>query len=339
MFFKHLERRERVLGEKYNEGLRREKEGGLGRCPKRPLVFAPEGRMKLVYNTMPEEPYLDELNARHIPPMLQLSSVRAPSSSAHPFLKTENHAWKPQGTQHHHLHRALIRLILIFLLTSLLHLVEQSDAPKLQKHSLRIETPGAPHRPFVVQMESSLARALAQNELANQLDDNILHQLSRPLVSMASYASRVFSSKALPAAAASAVSLARRKRNSVRVTPTNSTQFNSAKWSDSGPPESKSRVSFRMDDTEMLDDDASATSGVARSLFPAGGSMAGRSLGAFKSASSFFGSSFNDRAALKKAGQVRQRRQCVVKKRWQRPSRSGTVPAHLPIFFALTHTD
>jgi hypothetical protein len=93
MFFKHLERRERLLGEKYNEGLRREKEGGLGRCPKRPLVFAPEGRMKLVYNTMPEEPYLDELNARHIPPMLQLSSVRAPwSSTLHPFgLQTEEH--------------------------------------------------------------------------------------------------------------------------------------------------------------------------------------------------------------------------------------------------------
>lgn len=196
--------------------------------------------------------------------------------------------------------------------------VEQSDAA-LQNPPLRARRPPAPRvAPLWIcaaQMESSLARALAQNELANQLDDNILHQLSRPLVSMASYASRVFSSKALsaPAAsAASAVSLTRRKRNSVRVTPTNSAQFNSGKWSDSGLPlEKKSRVSFRMEDSDMLSDDASVASGnsaVARSLSSVGGSMAGRSLGALKNVGSFFGSSFNSRAALKKEGQVRQTR-------------------------------
>jgi hypothetical protein len=77
MFFRYIEKRERALSAKYNEGVRREKEGGLGRGPRRPLTFASnEGRMKMVYNTMPEEPYLDELNSRHVPPVLQLTSVR-----------------------------------------------------------------------------------------------------------------------------------------------------------------------------------------------------------------------------------------------------------------------
>jgi hypothetical protein len=190
------------------------------------------------------------------------------------------------------------------------------------------------------QLESSLAKALAQNELANQLDDNILHQLSRPLISIASYASRVFSSKALTAPAASARSLTTRKRNSVRVTPTNSAQFNSGKWSDSALPlERQARVSFRMDDADMRADDASVASGtsaVARSVQSAA-SMAGRSLGALKSAGSFFsGSSFNSRAALKKEGQVRP-----IAERDVRACLTLTqLPASSPsiLFRAQTHT-
>lgn len=66
-------------------------------------------------------------------------------------------------------------------------------------------------------MEMSLAKALAQNELANQLDDNILHQLSRPIVSVASYASGLFSSTKKLAPPTSSFASKSRKRNSVRT--------------------------------------------------------------------------------------------------------------------------